>query len=335
MKELKALKRTAIAGVAMAALFTSLAAGAAELKLAHFMSPKHPFHGVFEAMGEELSKATNGDVTIRVFPGGQLGANPTEQFNRAVDGVADIAFAIPGYTAALFPRMVVAEYPGLAAEPKDMTRRLNAAFAKGLFKNEFARVKILALWNIPPGVIYTTKKPVRSLADMNGMKMRVASASVGELVKAWGGSPVFMPVTEVYNAMQTGAVDGTMIDPGAALAFRLNEVAKYMTVGFNSFLTNFFLAMNKDSWEGLSPAAKKALDGMSGNPLGERLYDSWLGLSNAGAKSMKAKGKEVLTLSAAEAAKFNALSEQVREKAVAEMEGRGVNAKELAAALKD
>src|SRR5258708_1515828 len=111
---MKTIRYTAllVAGFMIAAS-TSANVRAVELKLAHFVAPTHPYHPVFQWLASEVSKETNGALTIRIFPGGELGANPAEQFNRAVDGVADIAFVIPGYTAAQFPRTLMIEYPGV------------------------------------------------------------------------------------------------------------------------------------------------------------------------------------------------------------------------------
>jgi TRAP-type transport system periplasmic protein len=320
--------------VAAALLCAAVSAAAQELKFAHFVPPTHPYHPqVFVPFAQELEKETGGKLKVRIYPGGELGANPAEQFNRAVDGVADIAMVIPGYTAAQFPRTMLMEYPGVVKSPDDAARGLWNA--RELLADEYRRVKLLSMWTITPGAIYTRDKPVRTLSDLRGMKLRVASSVGGDLVKAWGATPVFMSVTEVYNALQTGVVDGVLIDGGAALAFKLIEVSKYVTVGMDSVLTTFFLAMNRDAWNRLPAEHKAALDKVTGLHMGERAYKIWDAVSAKGLQAIgNAPGKELIRLSPEEAAKFNATSRSVTDAAIASLEAKGIPARKIAAAMR-
>lgn len=323
----------AVAGATAAALLGAGIAGAQELKLAHFMAPTHPYHPrVFAPFAEEVERTTGGKLKVRIFPGGELGANPAEQFNRAVDGVADIAFVLPGYTAAQFPRVLLMEYPGVAKSPESAARGLWNA--RELLEEEFRRVKLLSLWTITPGAIYTRDKPVRSLADLKGMKVRVASSVGGDLVKAWGATPVFTPVTEVYNALQTGVIDGVLIDGGAALAFKLIEVSKYVTVGMQSVLTTFALVMNRDAWNRLPADQKAAVEKATGLAMGERAFAVWNAVSAKGIEAIAAApGKELIRLAPAEAAKFDAISKNVTEDAVGALEAKGIPARKITSAM--
>ena len=71
---------------------------------------------------------------------------------------------------------------------------------------------LLGIWNNAPGILFMADKPVRSIEDLRGLKIRVPSRNSGLVVEAWGATPVSMPAPEIYNAMQTGVVDGAMID---------------------------------------------------------------------------------------------------------------------------
>jgi TRAP-type C4-dicarboxylate transport system substrate-binding protein len=310
----------AIAALAVAAS-TSADVRAVELKLAHFVAPTHPYHPVFQWLAGEVSKETNGALTIRIFPGGELGANPAEQFNRAVDGIADIAFVIPGYTAAQFPRTLVIEYPGVR---NDAVAGTDALWnARDALRDEYRRVKLLSLWTINPAVLFTRDKPIRKLEDLKGLKMRVASKSGGDMIKAWGGTPVFSPVTEMYNSIQTGVVDGTIIDAGAAIAFKLTEICNHVTVGMNSTMTSFSLVMNRASWDKLPAEQKAALDKFTGIAIARKNNEAWDSLVDRGLKLMgSTPGKQVITLDPAEAAKFNAAAQSVLTAYVAELDSK-------------
>ncbi len=320
-----------IAALAVAAS-TSASVQAAELKLAHFVAPTHPYHPVFQWLAGEVSKETNGALTIRIFPGGELGADPSEQFNRAVDGIADIAFVLPGYTAARFPRTLTIEYPGVKNDAVAATDALwNAREA---LKDEYRRVKLLSLWTINPAGLFTRDKPVRKLEDLKGMKIRVASKSGGDLVKAWGATPVFSPVTEMYNSIQTGVVDGTIIDAGAAIVFKLSEICNFVTVGMNSTMTSFSLVMNLDSWNKLPPEQKATLEKFTGIAVAHKNNEAWDFLVNKGLRLMEATpGRQVITLNPAEAAKFNAAAQIALKSYVAELDSKRMDGTAILKAL--
>lgn len=148
------LTRLPLAGVLVAGLLggaiavpalVSTPAMSAEIKLAHFMSPRHPMDRfLMRPWTEEVAKATNNALTIRIYPGGALGKGPVAQFKRAVDGVADVTFGLPGFTSKLFPRTGVIELPGVAKDAVVAANQLWDAFP--LLAPEWARVEVLALW---------------------------------------------------------------------------------------------------------------------------------------------------------------------------------------------
>ncbi|QYZ69601.1 TRAP transporter substrate-binding protein [Neotabrizicola shimadae] len=312
-------------GLGMAAL----AAQADELKLANFMAPTHPYvAGTLEPFAAKVAEATGGTVTVKLYNGGELGAGPADQYSRVVDGVAEFAIGLPGYTAANFPLTLLTELPGVLTE-EDGT----AAIWKNidLFQPEYERVKLVALWSSASNLLYTRDKAVRTPADIKGMKIRVPSRNAGLEVEAWGGSPVSMPVSEIYNALQTGVIDGAMIDGTATKAFKLGEVANYLTVGMNTTISPFFILMNRDAFDALTPEQQAAVleAGKEASVLGNQVQ-----LTEA-AKGIEAfaamPGKEVISLSPEEAAAFNDLTAGVTTQVVAETGG---NAQAIVDALK-
>src|SRR5262245_15180284 len=103
--------RHALAGGLSAAVLAGAAqsAVAKELKLATFLPPTHPIVGMYEQLGKDVAQATNGDLTIKVYAGGALGAGPFQQYKRAVEGVADIADICHAFHAKVFakPMLIV------------------------------------------------------------------------------------------------------------------------------------------------------------------------------------------------------------------------------------
>ncbi len=307
---------------------SSSAVFADELKFANFMPPTHPYvPGAFEPFAKAVTDATKGEVTVKLYNGGELGAGPVEQYSRVVDGVAELAVSLPGYTASQFPLTLTAELPGVLDEATG-TENLWKHLSE--FDHDYRRVQLVALWSSAENLLFSREKPVRSLADVKGMKIRVPSRNTGLLVEAWGGTPVSMPVSEIYNAMQTGVIDAAMIDGTGINAFKLAEVANSITKGMKTTNSPFFIIMNRDAFDALSPEQQEAVRtaGKQASLDGQKvqLTVAEKGLADFAATS----GKEVITLDAAAAAEFDAAAENVTQTVLAETEG----AQAIADALK-
>ena len=305
---------------------------AGELKLAHFTSPKHPMDRlVMRPWGAEVAKRSNGSLTVRIYPGGELGKGPQAQYKRAADGIADITFGLQGYTSSLFPRTLLVELPGIAPDAVAATKMLWKAV--GSIQGEYDRTKILALWVNDKAVIMTRNKAVRTLDDVKGMKIRTPSKLQGDIISALGATPVAMPVTRMYNALKTGVVDGLMVAPSVIRSFKIGEVAKYYTVGpFAN--TAFFLVMNKKAYDGLSAEHKKIVDETSGEALSVKAAGIY---KKAGAGSLAGEKKsgrgEVITLSDAEDKRFREALSGVRGKTVKDLAGKNIDAEKILAAM--
>ncbi|MGJ8527227.1 TRAP transporter substrate-binding protein [Maritalea sp.] len=292
------LRRFAVAAISTASIIVGTTlAGAAELKIAHFMPSTHPMDkGVMTPLAEQLSAATNGELTIRIYPAGELGKGPVQQYKRVVTGVADIVFGIPEYTPKQFSKTAMVHLPGLFPGGEAATNALWDNI--GLIEDEYSQTKLLGLWANNPSVLITRDKAVRSVADMQGMKIRTPNPVMAELVKAWGGIPVSMPTTDTYNAMNTGVIDAVMIGPSGIRSYKLNETAKYVTTNIPSALDSFYLLMNKSSWENLSDEHKAALDGLVGRHLSLRGAQAFYEAGKSGLDLAKETGVELIEIDA-------------------------------------
>lgn len=324
---MRLFKTVALAAVGFA--LAAVSASAEELKFANFMAPTHPYvAGAFQPFADQVAAATGGSVTVKLYNGGELGAGPVDQFARVVDGVAELAVGLPGYTAANFPLTLLSELPGVLTEA-DGTATIWKHI--DLLAPEYERVKLISLWSSAQNVLYMRDKVVRTPADMAGLKIRVPSRNAGLIVEAWGGTPVSMPVSDIYNSLQTGVIDGAMIDGTATMAFKLGEVANSLTVGMQTTISPFFIVMNRDAFEGLSPEDQAALEkvGREASVLGNQvqLREAAAGIEKFG----QMDGKTLVTLTADEAAAFDTLAGSVVGTVVAETGG---NAQAVVDALK-
>ncbi len=317
-----------------AALCIGAMAHADELKLAHFSSTKYPLHvKVFVPFAEDLAAATGGDTTMRVYPGGELGAGPVKQYDRAIDGVADIVYALPGYTASQFRKTLLVELPGVVADGVVITAEIWEDIDH--LAEEFRRTKLLALWTSNPGMLLMADKRIESMSDLAGLKIRVPSKNTGRVIEAWGATAVSMPITQVYQSMETGVVDGVLVDPSVLSSFKLGEVTNHVTRGMIGTNSLFMLVMNRDSWEDLDADAQAAIEELVGEGMSLKGHQT---MTDDGIQALEgwiAGGGDIVDLSAEAAAEFDAASAGLAATVIAELEADGVAVQAWADALKD
>ena len=223
------------------------AANAGELSLAYFMGPKHPMNkAVFAPFADKLAELSGGTMTVRQFPGGALNSVPPKQYAILLDGVADIVFTLPGYTGDVFPQTNVVTLPDVCDSSVDCTKALLRA--KPILEKEY-NAKLLAIWSNAPPVLITRDKPVRTLEDLQGMKIRVTSKQDVPFVQALGASAVAQPVTVINQNLANGVIDAIAIGPSAIRSFKLNEPGNYLTTWFPGSGSAFVLLMNREVYE--------------------------------------------------------------------------------------
>jgi TRAP-type C4-dicarboxylate transport system substrate-binding protein len=300
-------RRTFVTGTVATAAAVTLpwrpARAQEELKLATFVPPSHIIYAkVLQPWAQDLEKRTGGKLKVRFFPSMQLGGKPPELYRQMVQGVSDICFTLPGYTSADFPMMALTELPGMAENAADGTKKLWSHFDKFL-ASEFKDAKVLMLWNSDTASIMSKSKPVRTLDDMKGMKIRTPSAAQSAQLEQLGAIPVDMPANAIYNNLDRGVVDASMIPMSAAIDFKLIEVARYFTINAPLGRSPFLVAMNRARYERLPADLKKAVDDTTGLQLslkGAETYDT----QNNAALAAAQKDRELIKLSDAERKKW-------------------------------
>jgi TRAP-type C4-dicarboxylate transport system substrate-binding protein len=279
-----------------------------------------------------VAKRSNNQLTIKMYPAMQLGGKPPELYRQAVQGISDIVFTLPGYTSADFPMMALTELPGTATSADDGTKKLWANFDKFLAR-DFKETKVLMLWNSDSASLMSKTKPIKTLEDMKGMKIRTPSAAQTAQLEALGATPIDMPAPAIYNNLDRGVIDASMIPMSAGLDFKLIEVARYFTIDAPLGRSPFLVTMNKAKYDGLPANLKKVMDDTSGLPLslkGAATYDK----KNHEAIDAAKKGKEVISLSKQEFQRWQAAFKPMIEKTVEAGEKAGLPAKALVNAYK-
>jgi TRAP-type C4-dicarboxylate transport system substrate-binding protein len=310
-----------------AAIALSSAAQADELKFANFTPPFHTINAsVIEKLNTDLSAATGGALTVKGYHGGELGAGPAEQYVRAVQGVADMVWGLPGYTSSQFPKTMIVELPN--AIPLEMPGY--EAFGRAMedLAAEFPGTKPLAVWTSEPNIFIMKDREIRTPADLAGLKLRVAGATMAEVATALGATPVQMPINEVYNALQTGLIDGVITGASTLSDFKLDEVANSYTLGANIGRGSFYAVMTQGKYDALPDDQKAAIDALAGVPLSKSAEDAWNATANAALEAARAAGDNtVIDLTPEEAQAFADAVAAVTDAYVAQVGGEAVLAK--------
>lgn len=299
-------------------------AGPVELKMSHFMSEKHPMHAkVMAPLAEDVEKATDGRVKITIYSGGALG-KPPQQYDSAATGVTDIAFGLHGYTAGKFPLTSVMELPNLVTSASSGSQVLWELYEKfPEIAAEHPGVKVLGLWTHDTGQVMTTEKPIHILDDFKGLTIRAPTSSHVKMVEAWGATAVDMSIKQLYDSLEKGVVDGSVVPYSAVKSFNLDDLVNYITVG-DFYVATQFLVINIDSWNKISKKDQRIIEELIGKKLAEIAGAAYDAAGEVGLNTAQEAGIEIYTLPADELDKWRHVVASLHQQWIADMEAKGL-----------
>jgi TRAP-type C4-dicarboxylate transport system substrate-binding protein len=299
-----------------------------ELKLAYFVGDQHAMSQWLIKWANNLEKDSGGRITVKRFPGSQMG--PVQQhYDFVRTGQADVAWFLHGATPGRFPLTELVQVPFLVGSAEIGTKVLNDSELRSKYLDaEHKGVKVLLLLTHQPGNVHTTKKPIRTVEDMKGLRIRFASPTIRDFIAALGGTPVGVLPTEQVEQLQKGTIDGVFIDyGGAGIAFKMGGVLKYSTEMY-SYVSSFGVAMNPDFWNRLPPDLQgivtKSMTGVE-----KEVGEAWDGLDVPGKKAIMDGGGEAIRLSPEENARFRKIGAEVAEARVKDLESKGMPARAI------
>ncbi len=304
-------------------------ATAVELTYSIFFPPTHVQCKAGEDWAKEVEKRTNGAVKIKVFPGGTL-TTANDCYDGVVKGISDIGMSCFAYTRGRFPVMEALDLPlgypnGMAAT------KIANEFYNEVKPKELDEVHVLYIHAHGPGLLHT-KKPVSTLKDIKGMKIRSTGLSA-KLVEALGGVAVAMPQPGTYEALQKGVVDGTFAPMETMKGWKQGEVVKFTTDCTNiGYTTAMFVVMNKAKWDALPEDVKKVLTEVSSEYVAIH-GKAWDDADTEGLTFIKSLGNGVVTLPAAEAAKWKSAVKPVIGDYVKTTKEKGIEGDKFVATL--
>ena len=322
------LKNSLVGGIALGAGLNlpdrALAAQKTNIKYTTWQVPASlDFKTVFAPMLEEIKKRSNGEITYNLYAGGALGKAP-EQYDVIAKGMADMGYFVTTFTPGKFP---LSDVLSLASNinAKDISADISRPIYEHYLRGEYKEVKMHMLNSCISSYLWT-RKPVRTLADIKGLRIRTPGGFQTQYTRELGAEVVFMPPGDIYMAIQTGTVDGVVTCPLLILAFRLYEVAKYGTL-LTFGCVGEGVASNLNSWKNVPESHKHIIDDVSSNPyrvtggLTKKVYDEMM-------NEIAGKGVTYYTLPPEEAERWYEKFRDVTRRWVTDMEGKGHPAKE-------
>jgi TRAP-type C4-dicarboxylate transport system substrate-binding protein len=236
----------------------------ATIKIGSFVSPKSVTNAVsIPAFIEAVEKASEGTLKIEHYPGGTLGSSPVTQLKLVEDGVVDVAEVVASYTPGRFKELDMFELPFIFNSTKEAGMTAWKLYEKGLLSG-FDNLVLIGIAEVGPYTLHS-RKPVGTLADVNGLKIRAGGPVFGETIKAMGGVPVGgMAAPAIAENISRGVLDATLMDDGNLYNFRIADATTYHVNNIQLGNIAVMFPMNKKKYESLPPKAKAALDKYAG-----------------------------------------------------------------------
>lgn len=278
---------------------------------------------VWTPMLEQVKKKSRGQLGYTMYAGAALGKGP-EHYDIVAKGLSDLGYFTATWTPGRFPLTDVLSL-AVSIDGKDLATEIGNAMYARLLHREFSGIKMLELNGCIQSFLWT-KKPIARLSEARGLKVRTPGGHQTHYIKALGAEPVFMPLGDVYLAMETGTIDGIVTCPPLVLAYKLHEVAKYGTEATFGCVSEG-VAMNLTSWNRLPNDQKPILEEVCHNPFhvtGGLTRDDYQVIM----KEIAQAGVKIITLPGPEAEVWYEKFRDVTRKWVADLEAKGLPAKQ-------
>jgi len=328
---------TSLRRVAAAAAFClSLLPGARAadeivLKVHHFLPAGSYAQQMFiQPWCDKIAAQSNKRLRCQIYPSMQLGGTPPQLVDQLRDGIVDVIWTLPGYTPGRFPRVEAFELPFMMQSPQATSHAL-WDYVQQYAADEFKAMHPIAFHVHGRGVFHMVGKPIRTLADFRGLKLRAPTRQTNKLLAALGATPVAMPVPAVSDALAKGVIDGALVPYEVVPSVKIQELVKFHSETDPSepaiYTSTFVFAMNKGRYDSLPPELKKVIDANSGGEFSAQI-GAVFEAADAEGKKLTA-GNTANVIPKAELAGWKKAAQSVTDGWVAEMNGKGLPGQQL------
>lgn len=277
------------------------AQGTVTIKLETYAGPRHAMntHGWPEWI-KRAEAAAEGKLKFEMsYPP----IDPRALYDRVRNGIADMAWITHGYTTGRFVLPEIVELPNVDGNGAVMSRALWRIHAKYFTKlNEYKGVEALTVFTHGPGMIHS-RKPISSLKDLEGMKVRTGGGVQSEIAKRLGIVAVSAPATKAHEILSQGVADGIFFSLETITSFKLGDVVKYhYSLPGGLYTASFAVVMNSAKFASLDPAQKAALAKVTGESMAAHMGKTWDDADKVSAEALAKGDNKVVGLPAAIAA---------------------------------
>lgn len=286
-----------LAAVASAPLTGPARADTVTLHYSQWLPATYPLQAeIIDPWFAEIARVTEGRVTIVPTP--KVVGTVAGQYDVLIDGLADVALVVPGYTPGRFPLTEGLELPFLGDDPRvsmPVSYRTYETYLEptGLFKD----IVPLAVFTGNPAHIALRSGEVTALSDLAGKKLRSPQQAASASIALLEAVPVSKPMSEVYELASSGAIDGGIIPPDTLLGFKLAGTMKeYVLVPGGVVNTVNMLAFSREAWDRISPEDQAAIREVSGLTLVTKMGEIYARSLEEAVTAMPGKGMRVQTL---------------------------------------
>jgi TRAP-type C4-dicarboxylate transport system substrate-binding protein len=220
-----------------------------------------------------------------------------EALDAVKTGAADIAWLFSSLYPGQFPITEAVMLPliGARTPPQAASALWDIYEENEALRNELNRdFRMLLMYSNPINRIATRAKPVNTVADLNGLKLRAPAGTATDMVAAWGGVPILMGPGDIYTALERGVLDGLVLEYSGIKSFKLYEVSKYYTA-IDFFTGPFLILMNNKTWDSLPADLQEIVMKESGRAASIRFAKTFQGDADSGLEIIKANGGTVIT----------------------------------------
>jgi TRAP-type transport system periplasmic protein len=291
MLSLRKYGPAALAGLYLA----SPAHGQTTLTMSSWTPPAHPLtRVVLQGFADEVEQASGGRLKFEMLPRHPVAGPGT--FGAVRDGLVDVSIAVTSWAPDRYILPRIAEFPG-GGETAEIN---SVAYSRVHWRHlqdagEYKGVHLIGVFTHGPGQMFSTRHEIRSVEDLEGMKIRTGGGSSEAMVRTLGASPLVTTVPqESYELLRSGMADGTFFPQDSFVSFKLDQVVKYATLfpgGFFNYSFGFF--MNEDKWNTLAREEQELITKFGGEHLARRAGKSWDDADRLGNEAMKKAGVQV------------------------------------------
>jgi len=331
---MKRIRQLGLAALACAAL-AATAQAQTTLTMSSWVSPQHHLTSVVLAgWASNVEKATGGRVKFQMLP--KHPSAPPGTFDAVRDGLMDLSYVTASYTPARHLMPLMPELPGMGDSAEVNSVAYSRIYWKHFHKvGEYNGVKLIGVFTHGPGQMFT-KKPVRTIDDIRGLKIRTGGGIAEAVANALGASAFVKPAPESFELLKSGVADGVFFPLESVISFKLDTVIAQATLfpgGMYSSAFGFF--MNQDKWAKLPKQDQDAIEKLGYESLARFAGKSWDAADQKGLEGLKKAGVPIVNADAALVAEVRKRSAPIIDDWIKKASAKGVDGARVLAEFRE